>query len=59
MSTKFYTRGCDTGKMLFAVENNVSKFIRNCSFTIQPDIFKLFTIFQSRKDKGHGCNMSF
>ena len=41
MSTKFYTPGCYTGKMLFAVENNASKIIRNWFFTIQPDIFYL------------------
>ena len=55
MSTKFYTPGCYTGKMLFAVENNASKIIRNWFFTIQPDILKLFTIYQSGQNKGHGC----
>ena len=59
MSAKFYTSGCDTQKMLFVVENNVSKIIRNWFFTIQPDIFKLFTIYQSGQNKGYGCNMNF
>ena len=59
MSAKFYTAGCYTGTMLFAVGNNASKIIRNWFFTIQPDIFKLFTIYQSGQNKGHGCNMSF
>ena len=55
MSRKLYTPGCYTGKMVFAVENNALKIIRNWFFTIQPDIFKLFTIYQSRQNKGHGC----
>ena len=59
MSTKFYTAGCYTEKMLFAVEKNASKIIRNWFFTIQPDVFKLFTIYQSGQNKGHGYNMSF
>ena len=59
MSTKFYTSGCYTGKMLFAVENNVLKIIRNWFFAMQPDILKSFTIYQSGQNKEHGCNMSF
>ena len=55
MSTKSYTQGCCTGKMLFAVENNASKIIRNWFFTIQPNILKLFTIYQSGQNKGYGC----
>ena len=59
MSTKFYTPDCYTGKMLFAVEDNASKIIRNWYFTIQPDILKLFTIYQSGQNKGHGSKHSF
>ena len=54
MSTNFYTPGCYTGKMLFAMENNASKIIRNWFFTVQPDILKLFTIYQIGQNKGHG-----
>ena len=59
MSAKCYTPGCYTGKMLFAKEKNASIIIRNWFFTIQPDILKLFTVYQTGKNKGHGCNMSF
>ena len=54
MTIKCFTPGADTGKILLAVENNASKIIRNWFFTIQPDIFKLFTIYQSAKNKEHG-----
>ena len=59
MPTKFYTPGCCTEKMLFAVENNASKIMKNWFFTIQSDIFELFTIYQTGQNIGHGCNISF
>ena len=43
------------GKMLFA---NTSKIVRTWFLTLQPDIFKLFAIYQSGLKKGHECNMS-
>ena len=52
MTTKFYTPGCYTRKMVFTVENNVSKIIRNWFFTIQPDILNYLQFTKVGKIKG-------
>ena len=39
------------------MKNNTSE-IKNWLFTLQPDIFKIISIYQSGQNKGHGCNIS-
>ena len=52
MSTKFYTPGCCTGKMLFAVENNESKIIKSWFFAIQSGILNYSQFTKLGKIKG-------